>query len=440
MFSTLKNAFRVREIRSKIIYTLVIVIIFRRGCHVMVPFLNPDAVQAAAASSSGTLSTYLGLLTGGAFQNATLFAMSITPFINASIIMQLLTVAIPALERLSKDEENGRKRIAQITRYVAVTLGLLQGFVYYITLTRNTATLEDGSTQAVLATNTPFGGGDWFRAIVIIACFVAGTALVMWLGEQINEKGIGNGISMILFAGILANFKSLVLYLVDLYRNSEWILATAIILGILFMIVYVVVISATERRIAVQYAKRVVGRKVYGGQSTHIPFKLNMSGVMSIIFASSLVSMPQMITEFFADQSQGWIVFIQTWFGPRSWVYAVVFFLLIIFFNFFYISISYDPQEIANNLRKNSGSIPGIRPGEPTVQYIKKILNKITLIGAFAVALIAIIPVLVGILFPQVGNLGIGGTTLLICVGVALDTMEAIESQLMMRHYKGFLE
>ena len=245
---------------------------------------------------------------------------------------------------------------------------------------------------------------------------------------------------MILFAGILANFKSLVLYLVDLYSNNEWILATAIILGILFMIVYVVVISATERRIAVQYAKRVVGRKVYGGQSTHIPFKLNMSGVMSIIFASSLVSMPQMITEFFADQTQGWIVFIQKWFGPRSWVYAIVFFLLIIFFNFFYISISYDPQEIANNLRKNSGSIPGIRPGEPTVQYIKKILNKITLIGAFAVALIAIIPVLVGILFPQVGNLGIGGTTLLICVGVALDTMEAIESQLMMRHYKGFLE
>lgn len=435
MFSTFKNAFRVREIRNKIIYTLFIILIFRLGCHIMVPFLNPDAVKAAADSTQGTLSTYLGLLTGGAFQNATLFAMSITPFINASIIMQLLCVAIPALERLSKNEEIGRKRIAQITRYVAVTLGLLQGFVYYLTLTRS-------STDAgvILATNTPFGGGDWFRAIVIIACFVAGTALVMWLGEQINEKGIGNGISMILFAGILANFKSLVLYLVELYKNSEWILATAIILGILFMIVYVVIISATERRIAVQYAKRVVGRKVYGGQSTHIPFKLNMSGVMSIIFASSLVSMPQMITEFFADQTQGWIVFIQKWFGPRSWVYAIIFFLLIIFFNFFYISISYDPQEIANNLRKNSGSIPGIRPGEPTVEYIKKILSKITFIGAFAVALIAIIPVLVGILFPQVGNLGIGGTTLLICVGVALDTMEAIESQLMMRHYKGFLE
>ena len=435
MFSTLKNAFRVREIRNKIIYTLFIILIFRLGCHVMVPFLNPAAVQEAANSTQGTLSTYLGLLTGGAFQNATLFAMSITPFINASIIMQLLTVAIPALERLSMDEENGRKRIAQITRYVAVTLGLLQGFVYYITLTRS-----ENSAGRVLMTNSPFGGGDWFRAVVIIACFVAGTALVMWLGEQINEKGLGNGISMILFAGILANFKSLVLYLIDLYRNSEWILATAIILGILFMIVYVVIISATERRIAVQYAKRVVGRKVYGGQSTHIPFKLNMSGVMSIIFASSLVSMPQMITEFFADQTQGWIVFIQKWFGPRSWVYAIVFFLLIIFFNFFYISISYDPQEIANNLRKNSGSIPGIRPGEPTVQYIKKILNKVTFIGAFAIALVAIIPVLVGILFPQVGNLGIGGTTLLICVGVALDTMEAIESQLMMRHYKGFLE
>lgn len=435
MFSTFKNAFRVREIRNKIIYTLFIILIFRLGCHIMVPFLNPDAVKAAADSTQGTLSTYLGLLTGGAFQNATLFAMSITPFINASIIMQLLCVAIPALERLSKNEEIGRKRIAQITRYVAVTLGLLQGFVYYLTLTRS-------STDAgvILATNSPFGGGDWFRAIVVIACFVAGTALVMWLGEQINEKGIGNGISMILFAGILANFKSLVLYLVELYKNSEWILATAIILGILFMIVYVVIISATERRIAVQYAKRVVGRKVYGGQSTHIPFKLNMSGVMSIIFASSLVSMPQMITEFFADQTQGWIVFIQKWFGPRSWVYAIIFFLLIIFFNFFYISISYDPQEIANNLRKNSGSIPGIRPGEPTVEYIKKILSKITFIGAFAVALVAIIPVLVGILFPQVGNLGIGGTTLLICVGVALDTMEAIESQLMMRHYKGFLE
>ena len=436
MFSTLKNAFRIKEIRSKIVYTLFILLIFRLGCHIMVPFLNPDAVKAVADSSSGTLSTYLGLLTGGAFQNATLFAMSITPFINASIIMQLLTVAIPALERLSKDEENGRKRIAQITRYVAVGLGVLQGTVYYITLTRSAT---DAGT-AVLPINTPFGGGDWFRAIVIIACFCAGTALVMWLGEQINEKGIGNGISMILFAGILANFKSLVLYLVELYRNSQWILATAIILGILGMIVYVVIISATERRIAVQYAKRVVGRKVYGGQSTHIPFKLNMSGVMSIIFASSLVSMPQMITEFFADQNKAWIIFIQKWFGPTSWVYAIVFFLLILFFNFFYISISYNPQEIANNLRKNSGSIPGIRPGEPTVEYIKKILNKITFIGAFAIAIVAIIPVLVGILFPQVGNLGLGGTTLLICVGVALDTFEAIESQMMMRHYKGFLE
>jgi len=436
MFSTLKNAFRIKEIRSKIVYTLFILLVFRLGCHIMVPFLNPDAVKAVADSSSGTLSTYLGLLTGGAFQNATLFAMSITPFINASIIMQLLTVAIPALERLSKDEENGRKRIAQITRYVAVGLGVLQGTVYYITLTRSAT---DAGT-AVLPINTPFGGGDWFRAFVIIACFCAGTALVMWLGEQINEKGIGNGISMILFAGILANFKSLVLYLVELYRNSQWILATAIILGILGMIVYVVIISATERRIAVQYAKRVVGRKVYGGQSTHIPFKLNMSGVMSIIFASSLVSMPQMITEFFADQNKAWIIFIQKWFGPTSWVYAIVFFLLILFFNFFYISISYNPQEIANNLRKNSGSIPGIRPGEPTVEYIKKILNKITFIGAFAIAIVAIIPVLVGILFPQVGNLGLGGTTLLICVGVALDTFEAIESQMMMRHYKGFLE
>lgn len=435
MFSTLKNAFRVREIRNKIFYTLFIILIFRLGCHVMVPFLSPEAVKAAADSSSGTLSTYLGLLTGGAFQNATLFAMSITPFINASIIMQLLTVAIPALERLSKNEEVGRKRIAQITRYVAVSLGLLQGLVYYITLTRT-----ETSAGPVLATNTPFGGGDWFRAIVIISCFVAGTALVMWLGEQINERGIGNGISMILFAGILANFKSLVLYFIELYRNGEWIIATTIILGIIFMIVYVVVISSTERRIAVQYAKRVVGRKVYGGQSTHIPFKLNMSGVMSIIFASSLVSMPQMITEFFADQTKPWIVFIQKWFGPRSWIYAIIFFLLIIFFNFFYISISYDPQEIANNLRKNSGSIPGIRPGEPTVEYIKKILNKITFIGAFAVALVAIIPALVSIIFPQVGNLGLGGTTLLICVGVALDTMEALESQLMMRHYKGFLE
>lgn len=430
MFSSLKNAFRVREIRNKIIYTLFIILIFRLGCHITVPFIDANALQEHLASSTGTLSTYLGLLTGGAFTNATLFAMSITPFINASIIIQLLTVAIPALERLAKDEENGRKKISRITRYLAVGLGLLQGTVYYITLVR----------QNIIATNPTFGGGDWFRAIVVIGCFVAGTAIVMWLGEQINERGIGNGISMILFAGILANFKSLVLYLVDLYTSGQWILATAIILGILAMIVYVVIISAVERRVAVQYAKRVVGRKVYGGQNTHIPFKLNMSGVMSIIFASSLVSLPQMITEFFADQSAGWIVFIQKWFGSHSWVYAVVFFLLIIAFNFFYISISYDPQEIANNLRKNSGSVPGIRPGEPTVEYLKKVINKITFIGAFAIAIVAMVPVLVGILFPQVGNLGIGGTTLLICVGVALDTVEAIESQMMMRHYKGFLE
>ncbi len=421
MFSALVNAWKIPELRKKILFTLLMIGVFRLGSHIPVPGINKDLLASMFTSD---LFTWMNILSGGSFKSLTVFAMGIIPYINASIIVQLLTMVVPYFERLAKEGNEGRKKMTQWIRYGSVVLGALQALV-----------------MAFYLQSAMINPGPW-SIIVTTIILTAGTAFLMWLGESITENGIGNGISLIIFAGIVSRLPSGLNTLYQYAVSGEVNIFTILLflLVAVLMIAGIIAVQEAQRRIPVQYSKRVIGRKVYGGQSTHIPFKLNMSGVMSIIFASSLVSMPQMITEFFADQTQGWIVFIQKWFGPRSWVYAIVFFLLIIFFNFFYISISYDPQEIANNLRKNSGSIPGIRPGEPTVQYIKKILNKITLIGAFAVALIAIIPVLVGILFPQVGNLGIGGTTLLFCVGVALDTMKAIESQLMMRHYKGFLE
>ena len=427
MFETIRNAWRIPELRRKILFTLFIILVFRIGAAITVPFLNTTALKNLMTSNAGGLLGYMDILTGGAFSQATIFSMSVTPYINSSIIIQLLGVAIPALERLQKEGETGRKKIAQITRYMTVGLGLLQGFFYYLYLRNNNILQYSTGVSGVWA------------AIVIILEFVAGTALMMWLGEQINDKGVGNGISVLLFAGILSRLPTTgqglyQFFLIPSVKNKALtilvvILALAVIGAIVFM-------TDAERRIPVQYAKRVVGRKMYGGQNSFIPLKVTMSGVMPIIFAMSIVSIPTLLGQFLSTNSAFYHV-ISTYFSYRSAPYAIVYFLLIIGFNYFYVAIQYNPNEIANNLKKNNGTIPGIRPGKPTSDFVKRCLNRITLIGAIFLGLVAIVPIIIswfGI------STALGGTTLLIVVGVAIDTSRQLESQMMMRHYKGFLE
>lgn len=429
MFDSLKNAWKIADLRKKILYTLLIILIFRLGSAIPVPFLNPDALSQMTASGGNTLFGFLDVFTGGAFSRATIFALSITPYINSSIIMQLLTVAIPALERLAKEGEEGRKKIAQWTRYVTLILGLILGIAYYLLLRRSDAVQYVSGFSGI------------FAAVVIVACFLAGTALIMWLGEQINQKGIGNGISLLIFAGIVsrgpAAVHTLLVYL-SLGQVKYYILVPLVLVIFLAVIVFIVVMTLAERRIPVQYAKRVVGRKMYGGQNSFMPIKVNMSGVMPIIFASSLLSLPGIIKDF-ANPAAGsfWDV-VLGWFSYNSWVYAVLYFFLIIAFNYFYVGTQYNPIEMSNNIRKNNGTIPGIRPGKPTSDFIAKILGKIVLIGALFLGLVAILPILFGIFTSM--NLALGGTSMLILVGVAIDTVRQIESQMMMRHYKGFLE
>lgn len=442
MFQTLRNAWKITDLRQKILYTLFIVMIFRIGSAISVPFVDL-AVMSSAVSSTGGVMDYLSMLSGGGFSNASIFALSITPYINASIIIQLLTVAIPPLERLSKEGEAGRKILGQITRYTTVGLGLLMGVAYYL--------MVKNKYQA-LVTEAQSGFGFWFAMIVIILCFTAGSALMMWLGEQINEKGIGNGISILLFAGILSRLPSALQYLFyDLFWQAgiqqlssggvKYALYTPFILLLfLAMIVFIILITDAERRIPVQYAKRVVGRKMYGGQNTYIPIKVNMSGVMPIILAVSFVSIPGIIFQFISTKpTKGFWYYVYLISQSTSPVYAIIYFVLIIAFAFFYITIQYNPLEMSNNLRKNSGAIPGYRPGKPTVDFIKRVLNKVTLIGALCLGVIAIFPIIFGGA-TGVSGLSIGGTSLMIVVGVALETTQIIESQMMMRHYKGFLE
>lgn len=425
MFKTFSNAFKVPDLRRKMLYTLLIIVIFRVGCAIPVPFLDPSQLSTLMTGNSGNLMGYIDALTGGAFSRATLFAMSVTPYINASIIIQLLTVAIPALERLQKEGDVGRKQLTQITRYTTIGLGLLQGLIYYIYLRNNN----------VLVYTKGFAG-VW-AAIVIITVFSAGTALMMWLGEQINDKGVGNGISILLFAGIVSRGPAIVnairKYLT--LGSRYYVLVPIVVLLVVLVIVSIVFMTEAERRIPVMYAKRVVGRKMYGGQNSYIPIKVTMSGVMPIIFASSIVSLPSLIAMYLPQNSQWYKIL--SWFSYRSAVYAIVYFLLIIGFNYFYVSIQYNPHEIANELKKSNGGIPGIRPGKPTSDYIQHTLSKITLIGALFLGLIAIIPIAVAALFQM--DLSLSGTTLLILVGVAIDTARQLESQMMMRHYKGFL-
>ena len=427
MIQTLKNAWKVEELRKKILFTLFIVLLYRLGNAIPVPYVDVQLLQTYFSQMQNTVLGLLDVMSGGAFSNATIFALSIQPYINASIIIQLLCIAIPALERLSKDEgEEGKKKIASITRYSTVAIGLLQGFAYYM-LIKNNSMLESGAKDSVWA------------AIVIILTFTSGSALIMWLGEQITEHGIGNGISMILFASIISRFPTSIVSTISnvITGNLAWWVAVLMYLGALAIIVLIVIVNDAERRIPVQYAKRVVGRKMYGGQSTHLPMKVNMSGVMPVIFAQSIASLPATIAAF-TGKTDGW--FMRN-FGTDSILYAIVYLLLIIFFAYFYSTIQFNPVEVANNLKKNGGYIPGFRPGKPTSEFIQRVLNKITLFGAIYLGIIAVVPILVSHFSSTASltGLSLGGTSIIIVVGVALETIRALEGELLMRNYKGFL-
>ena len=426
MLQTLRNAWRIEELRKKILFTLVIILLYRLGNAIPVPDVNIALLNAYFAQQQSTILGLLDVMSGGAFSNATIFALSIQPYINASIIIQLLCIAIPALERLSKEGgEEGRKKIASITRYATVAIGLLQGFAYYMLIKNNNMLNADAQ-------------GLW-SAIVIILTFTSGSALIMWLGEQITEFGIGNGISMILFASIISRLPTSLITTVRNIAagNLQWWLAVLMLIGAVAMIVLIVFVNDAERRIPVQYAKRVVGRKMYGGQSTHLPMKVNMSGVMPIIFAQSIASVPATIAAF-AGKTDGWV---NSWFANNSIPYAIIYFLLIIFFAYFYSTIQFKPVEVANNLKKNGGYIPGFRPGKPTSEFIQKVLNKITLFGAIYLGIIAIVPILLSHFSNAAAltGLSLGGTSIIIVVGVALETVRALEAQMLMRNYKGFL-
>ncbi len=436
VWETLKNVFSIPELRRKILFTIAIVLIYRFGAQIPVPYVNADQLEAVFETYKNTIFTYLNLLSGSAFSRATLLALSISPYITSSIVMQLLCVAIPPLERMSK-EEDGREKIQKITRFVTVGLGVITAIGYYVYL----------NSQELIS--VPEGMPKWFCAVVMIACYSAGAAIVMWLGEKINERGIGNGISIILFANIVSSGPSIAKNLYDLFTDWGWNTVVAIaglVIGI-GMIVFMVFVSESERRIPVQYAKRVVGRKMYGGQSTNLPIKLNMSGVMPIIFANSIVAIPATIGTMLGktEDSPGfWGGFLKL-FNVTSFLYLAIYLILLVVFAYFYIAISFNPVEVANNLKKNGGFIPGIRPGRPTVEYITKILNRITFIGAAFLAIISGLPLLmncIASLFDYDGLSGIafGGSSLLIVVGVALETARDIEAQMTVRHFKGFLE
>ena len=450
MLQTLINAWKIADLRKKILYTALIILIFRIGAAIPVPFVNIGEGGIIQDTNAGNFMNYLSMMTGNAFNYGTIFAMSITPYINSSIIMQLLAVAIPALERLQKEGEEGRKKIATITRFVTVALALLQSTAYYFYL-RNGDYLSKSSAGAAFT-----GFSAVLQAIVIIVMLTAGAALIMWLGERINDKGIGNGISMILFAGIVSRIPTL---MTQLYGPKHgyiaqggpfYFLSPLVGVILLLMIAFIVWMDNAERRIPVQYAKRVVGRKMYGGQSTHIPIKVNMSGVMPVIFASSILSLPPTI-EMFVNVESGsrWEKFFKV-FSAEHWAYALIYFVMIIGFAYFYSSIQYNPVEMANNIRKNSGAVPGLRPGKPTSDYIAKILSRITLLGALLLSVVALLPIVFtqvvtliltkGMGYSSGMNISLGGTSIIIMVGVALETVKQLESQMMMRHYKGFLD
>ena len=443
MLQTFKNAWKVPELKKKLLFTMVIILLYRIGANLYVPYVDINAVQSLATRYDGSIFQFVSLLSGDAFSKATLFALSVSPYITASIVMQLLTIAIPALERLSKDGEEGKKKINAITRWVTVGLALITAYGYvkllqsYGMLTINSITSESSAADKAQY---------YFGMAVMVACFCAGASLIMWLAEQINDHGIGNGISMILFANIISRGSAMVMGLISMVpaiSNAWWgyvlgglevVLSIALTVA---MIGFIVWFTNSERRIPIQYAKRVVGRKMYGGQSSNLPLKMNMAGVMPVIFASSIVSIPATIAGFTGG---GFATFVQNWFNYNTPIYILVFIALTFAFSYFYIMISFNPIEVSNNIRNNGGAVPGIRPGKPTADYIKKILNRITLMGALFLIVISALPMIVSAFAPSFSSIAFGGTSLLIIVGVALETVRDLEAQLAMRNYKGFLD
>lgn len=433
MFQTFRNAWKDESLRKKILFTLLIIVIFRFGCTLPVPFL--DASKIGELMGSGTILTYLDTLSGGALSRGTVFALSIQPIINAQIIIQLLTYALPVLENMQKEGEEGRKKLQKITNVVSLIISLVMSYAYYITMKNYGAVKYTEGFDGV------------YTAIVIIAVFTAGSSIITWLGNLINDKGIGNGISILLFAGIVARGPSAVLELVNQISSdtANVVLVPLVIIVFILMMGFIVFMNESERRIPVQFAKRVVGRKQYGGQNTHIPIKIAMSGVMPIIFAMSFMAIPATIGMFkpaYTSPEGFWQNFYNGFlnvFNYTSVWYGIIYFVLIIAFNYFYVAMQYDPIQMANNLRQNNGGIPGIRPGKPTSDYLKKVLSKITLVGAVFLGVIAILPILFNRAFPTL-NISMGGTSILIVVSVSLETVRTLESQLMMRHHSGFLE
>jgi len=427
MFKVFGNAWKVPELRKRMIFTLLVIVIYRLGANVMVPFINSGSLQAAFNSEAvkDSMFGYFSMLAGDAFSNATLFALGVSPYITASIVIQLLTIAIPALERIAKSGPEGQAKISRYTRYVTIALSIITSYGYYATL-KSMGMIENKS---------------WFAALVIIACHTAGACLVMWLGERIDEKGIGNGISLILFVNIVSTGPTLALQMFEILKNAflDNILSViAAVVMMLIIITLVVFFSNSERRLPVQYAKRQVGRKVYGGANTHLPIKIMMGGVMPVIFASAIVSLPSTLALIFnGGDFEEWV---KKWFSSQSVIYVVVMFVLIIAFAYFYIAISFNTVEVANNLKANGGTILGYRPGQPTAQYIQKVVNRVTLIGALFLSFMAIFPILMSWTgSPALSMLVYGGTSVIIAVDVALQTTRDIESETTMRHYKGFL-
>ena len=425
MVQTLQNAWKIPELRKKLMFTMMMLLIYRLGNVIPVPFV--DAVTLANYFDTTLANTILGMynaMSGSAFRQATVLALGIQPYINASIIIQLLTVAIPALERMAKEEgEEGKKKIERITRFTTVGLGLLLGWAYYSMLRNYSASGLSIITETGI-----------LPAIVIFLAFTAGSSVVMWMGEQITEHGIGNGISMILFANIISGIPGAI----GTMTTLAWWVDLIIVIGVAALIVFIVFINDAERRIPIQYAKRVVGRKIYGGQNTNLPIKVSMSGVLPVIFAQSITSLPATVCAFIGVGQGNW--WYDNLWSNTSWAYAIAYGLMIFFFSWFYSTIQYDPVEISNNLKKNGGFIPGFRPGKPTADFIKKVINKIVVFGAVYLAIIALLPIISGNLLKVSQSLAIGGTSVIIIVGVALETVKALEAQMLMRHYKGFLD
>lgn len=423
MLSTLRDAWRIADLRKRMIFTILMVIVSRGGTFVPVPYINKDIVSQIV--SQGALFGFFDILSGGAFKNFTIFAMGVVPYINSSIIISLLAIAIPKLEQMQKEGEDGRKKIAQITRYVTVVLGGIQAFGISLYLRNQGALVKDSA----------------FYMFIVIITLVAGTSFLMWLGEQITDKGIGNGISLLIFINIVSRYPSMGATVAQLVNagTSNWIEVIILLVFIVLIIAAVVTMDMAERRIPVQYAKKVVGRKMYGGQSTHIPINVNSSSVIAIIFAMSIMQFPETLANFFPNA--GWAkVFLKGgWFSTSSWWYLAVYFLLVIFFTWFYTGITFNTKEMADNMKKYGGFIPGIRPGKPTTDYVQTILNRITLIGGTFAGIIALTPYLLD-KFTGLKNLYFGGTSILIVVGVALETVKQLEAQMTMRHYQGFLK